>query len=538
MAPSTSTISQAHARLESARARRQAFWRDPGHKEPWDAVIIGGGVQGACTYHRLAAAGLRALLIDRRDFAAGTSQASAMLVWGGLLYLRNGHFAEVWRLCAARDELARCHSRWVEPHRMRYVFSRRRRYQSAVVGAALAAYWLLGRCRRSRPRWEPRFDEQAMLGDATTSITFEEARLSSSDAQFVMRWLTQAPNGSGCRAVNYAELVNARWDRDGGLWHVDLRDALDDYQAELKARCIINAAGVWADQVQERCGILSPWTHALSKGASLSIPRQPWHGDTLVFDDVGPARGCSLVPWGPVSLWGSTETWARSIAEGFRPTTQDVHYLLRVLNRHVGVPIHPREIISLRCGIRPLAVRRGQRLQNSTDPLALSRRHVVWRDRDRPWVAIYGGKLTGAPSVAEQVWNAVREFLPHRAVAPGLREAPLPSVETDRLCRLQEPVPSAAWCLEHAQCWTLEDYLRRRTNIAQWVPRAGLGHHGEHETDLLRAAIMLTGDIMAARRALDNYRCRVANDHDAILAEVSDQFADTATREVIHAEFC
>jgi hypothetical protein len=131
---------QGHAPPTTARARRLAFWRDAGGREPWDALVVGGGVQGACAYHRLTAAGLRVLLVERRDFAAATSQASAMLVWGGLLYLRNGEWAEVRRLCAARDALARRYPHWVEPHRMRYVFGRPHRHGPAVVGAALALY--------------------------------------------------------------------------------------------------------------------------------------------------------------------------------------------------------------------------------------------------------------------------------------------------------------------------------------------------------------------------------------------------------------
>jgi glycerol-3-phosphate dehydrogenase len=361
-----------------------------------------------------------------------------------------------------------------------------------------------------------------MLRDAGASITFEEAQLCLSDAQFVMGWLSQAVGPTDRQAINYTELVRARWEGTSGVWRIELCDVLDGREAELRAACIVNAAGVWADRVQERCGVLSPWRHALSKGVSLSVPRHPCHHATLLFDGVGLAQGYSLVPWGPVSLWGSTETWAVSLDEGFRPTTREIHDLLRLLNQHLALSIRPCDVVSLRCGIRPLVVRCGERTANLADPLTLSRRSMVWRDRTRPWVTIYGGKLTGAPRVAERVRSAVQEMVSPSAAPPRSWEVPAPPVETDHLCGFKEPVPAARWCREHAQCWTLEDYLRRRTNIAQWVPRGGFGRHDEYDADLLRVAMALTGNARAARRELDHYRYRIATDHDAVLSESGD----------------
>jgi len=481
-------------------------------------LVVGGGVQGACAYRRLEAEGRRVLLVEQRDFAAATSQASAMLVWGGLLYLRNGEWAEVRRLCAARDELAGRYSEWVEPHRLRYVFGRPRRYPAAIVAAALTVYWLLGGCRRAAPRWERAFAERAMLSAAGGSVTFEEARLCRSDAQFVLGWLTQAAGRADSQAVNYAELVAARWDR--GTWRVGLRDGLDGSETELRSRCVVNAAGVWVDAVHARCGVSAPWTHVLGKGVSLCVPRHPSHRDTLLFDDIGWAQGCSMVPWGPVALWGSTETRASCADTAFRPTAHDVRALLQALGRHLAAPPGPRDVVSLRCGVRPLVVRRGERSAGVGDPLALSRRHVVWQDRERPWVTVFGGKLTGALLVADRVGQAVRRFLSHPA-APARHVPTPPPRAVDRLCGLAEPVAAVEWCREHTQCWTLEDYLRRRTNIAQWVPRGGRGRNGEHDADLLRVAMALTGDASTAQRALHDYRCRVAADHDTILAEAA-----------------
>src|SRR5687768_17661077 len=134
---------------DDAWQRRDGFWRDP--LPVFDVAVIGGGVQGACIYHHLAAAGYRVLLVDRGDFGGGTSQASAMLIWGGLLYLRDGDVREVLRLSAARDEMLRAWPQWAEAHTFRYVLGRRRHRPRALVQAALWAYWMLGGCRRRPP---------------------------------------------------------------------------------------------------------------------------------------------------------------------------------------------------------------------------------------------------------------------------------------------------------------------------------------------------------------------------------------------------
>src|SRR5688500_6756183 len=166
---------------------RRAFWDDC--LPTFDVVVIGGGIQGACIYHHLARGGHRVLLVDRGDFGGGTSQASAMLVWGGLLYMKSASsIGEVCRLSAARDAMLRDYGTWTEPHTFRFVLPRNGRRRPAAAQSALWLYWLLGGCRRRLPRRERSFAETAFLRRpaAAESLLFEEGRLRSSDAGFVL----------------------------------------------------------------------------------------------------------------------------------------------------------------------------------------------------------------------------------------------------------------------------------------------------------------------------------------------------------------
>ncbi|HEX8342744.1 MAG TPA: FAD-dependent oxidoreductase [Tepidisphaeraceae bacterium] len=491
-------------------AARTDFWHT-GH-DVFDVAILGGGIQGACLYARLVAQGRRVLLIDQGDFGGGTSQASAMLIWGGLLYLKNREFAEVMRLSASRDRMLRDCRGLADPHSLAYVFGPAPSRQPWFIHLSLWAYWLLGSGRRRVPSRCRTFAEQAFLSPAAASerLRFEEGRLRLSDAQFVMNWI--APSAGG-QAVNYCVLDDAQYDPHGRAWTLRLRDALSPRTADVSAACVVNATGVWADRVNARCGISAPWRQLLAKGVSLSVARPPDHHDTLVFDNPSADEGMSLVPWGPVSLWGSTETIVDRAEDGWRAEPREVDYLLGQLNKKLRRPVGRDAVISLRCGVRSLAVPTDS---VGGDPLRFSKRWRLHCDAQRPWISIFGGKITACLDVAARVERVLGRIL-RRAPCRPAATAPVEAA-FEQYPGLTQPVPAAGWCATHQMCRTLEDYLRRRTNIAQWVPRGGLGRSGEHRPALLRiAAALCNADPAAAQAMVAAYEGRIVREHDAVL---------------------
>src|SRR6185295_8597419 len=120
-------------------------------------------------------------------------------------------------------------------------------------------------------------------------------------------------------------------------------------------------------------------------------------------------------------------------------------------------------------------------------PLDISRRHYICRDPHQPWISLFGGKLTDCDRIARETLRAIAPIVsPLRS--PTLPQETDRSLETEFYPSLTEPVPTPDYCLEHEYCRTLDDYLRRRTNIAQWVPRGGLGRDNEHVPELMRIA--------------------------------------------------
>lgn len=499
------------------RQQREAGWA---HIEStlFDVVVIGGGINGACVFEHSGRSGRSALLLDGGDFSSGTSQSSAMMIWGGLLYLRHLDFRAVRRLCAAREQWLREQHDAVRLRQFRYLPAPLSSSRKLLLHAAIHLYWLLGDGRRSRPQRERSWPGQETLRSArfTDSFLYEDAMIEPSDARSVLGRVlgNLGPNRT---ALNYAEVADGGFDRVRKRWRFRVHDRVLNRCAEVQARCVVNAAGVWTDSVNQRFKITTPYKHLLSKGVSIAVRRDPRLTEPLVFDTRTGQDAMVLIPWGPVSLWGSTECPSTSIEEGFRATADDTRLLLDEYNRNMATPIEPSDIVSVRTGLRPLAVRR-----NALPPpnlLAVSRRPRIVLDSQTPWISVFGGKFTDAPILAREVEVSMTRAMGRaksmlaRSKWSGLTPAP-----TARFPGLEEPVPDAAWSAEHEMCWTLEDFLRRRSNVAQWVPRGGFGVREEH-TEHIRALarVICEGDAARADDEVHRYRRQTRENLDSVL---------------------
>lgn len=490
--------------------------RPPLGGRTFDVAIIGAGINGACLYDRCRRAGYRALLVDRGDFASGTSMSSAMMVWGGLLYLTSFDWAAVREFCRGRDAMIRDLPGWVKACPNRLVIRPGNTLPAGVIMASQYLYWVLGGFARARPRRETDFPERGMLaeGSRTTSIRYEEAVVSPSDARFVARWIL-AHREDDSAARNHCGVTGGG--RDGKGWRLELRDDPSGETAAVTARCVVNAAGIWTDALNDGFGIATPWKHVLSKGVFLGLPRDPRHEFPLMFETGDPEGWMTHEPWGPVALWGPTESAEPDVETGLRPTSEDVRILLARAASCLSPAPQVGDIRSLRCGVRPLAVPRAHRA--GTPTLSISRRAVVAPDRDRPWISLYGGKLTGCEAVAEK---SLRVLADRIGPPGGIRSMPGPEGDirapVESFPGLAEPVVAPVHARDHEACMTLDDYLRRRTNISQWVPRGGLGKHDEHLPKLRELAAVFHG--AEAGAVVEAYRGKIVEGFDAILAAV------------------
>ena len=488
---------------------------DISNNTAFDVAIIGGGINGACLYDRLCREGFQVALLEKNDFASGTSQASGMMIWGGLLYLKNFDVKTVRNLSVSRDRIMQSKRDWVSPREYNFFPATQGLLSRLPALAGLYFYWALSSFTRARPRRTPLGNLSSYVNNAKEVLSFEEGELRPSDSRFVLHWLTQQRNANSI-ALNHAELVSGGFGKSDGLWNLDIKDTLQDKETTVRAKLVVNCAGVWTDAINQTFGITSPIKHIFSKGVYLLFDKMEERNDGLIFMMDGYNDVITSIPWGPVEMWGPTEESIADVESGFRVTPGDISFLLAQREKHFVSKQAKTDIVGLRCGVRPLPVPVTH--NGEIYPLNLSRSLRITTSNDVPWITTYGGKLTGCIDAANKIAKVIRDRLSFER-GPGQATEQAPK-EPDRVQfpGLADPVPSVGWCRDNEYCFTLDSYLRRRTNISQWIPRCGLGRNGENTETLRQISLELfNGDEKKASHEVEDYLRKVSTQYDAIL---------------------
>ncbi|SVD69645.1 uncharacterized protein METZ01_LOCUS422499, partial [marine metagenome] len=254
--------------------------------QDFDTLVIGGGINGAAAAAALAARGIRTALVDARDFAGLTSQSSSNLIWGGIKYLESLEGGLVRGLCRGRNELIRAYPAAVRETRFLATLPRGLRRPRTAVWLGSWLYWFLGD-RFTRPptllsandirRREPAVN----LSGAAGGVEYSDAVLVAGDARFVFNLVHDAM-AHGCVAVNYLQVTDLAWDKEGH-WEVGLRDQVTGDISQVRARVVVNAAGPFADDVARLAGVRHRHRHVLSKGIHLVVDRVTSSGRVLAF---------------------------------------------------------------------------------------------------------------------------------------------------------------------------------------------------------------------------------------------------------------
>ncbi len=376
---------------------------------PFDALVLGGGINGAVSAAALAARGARVALIDRGDFASATSQQSSNLAWGGIKYLETYELALVRKLCRARNELMRAYPATVQE--IRFFTSVPRAFRHGRFKLLLGAwlYWVIGRFFTRRPRLLSREQierEEPIVEAAGLSGGFEysDAFLHDNDARFVWGFVRSALD-RGCIAANYVEALGAT--RADGGWLTRARERISGRELRIRSRLLINACGPWADAVNARDGVATAHHHVFSKGIHILVDRLTSNRRVLTFfaDD---GRPFFVLPMGPKTCIGTTDTQVD------RPevavTAEDRRFVLDNINKRLRLPrpLQEEDIIAERCGVRPLAVEGAG--SGGRDWMQLSRKHAIETDAERGHLTIFGGKLTDCLNVGEEICREVRRL--------------------------------------------------------------------------------------------------------------------------------
>ncbi len=370
--------------------------------ETFDVLIIGGGINGAVTAAALATRGVRVGLIDRGDFAGGTSQESSNLAWGGIKYMESGEYMLVRNLCKSRNQLMKEYPSTVQEIRFLTTIARGFRWHPIVLWLGTWLYWFIGMGATARPRLLSKraIASEAPMVDTSEAVggfEYSDAFLYDNDARFVFNFVRSALS-NGCIAANYVECKGAEF--AGGLWRVEARNVISGDDFTVQAKVIVNAAGAWLDGLNQATNVKTHYRHLLSKGIHLIVDRISEVPRVLTFfaDD---GRLFFAIPMGTRTCIGTTDT--RVDTPEVHVTEEDQQFVLDNINRRLRLikPLTAGDVISRRCGVRPLAIKGN--VSGEIDFLQLSRKHVIELDKQRPHLSIFGGKLTDCINVGEEV---------------------------------------------------------------------------------------------------------------------------------------
>lgn len=376
--------------------------------EPFDVLIVGGGINGAVSAAALAAKGAKVALIDKGDFAGCTSSNSSNLAWGGIKYLENHEYRLVNKLCQSRNLLMRSYPSTVKEIRFLTCIQKGFRFPPFFVYLGSLLYWVIGRFFTKPPRYlsprqiarrEPAVNSENCAG----GLEYSDAYLFDNDARFVFNFIRSAMD-KGCVAVNYLASEGAIYSDD--KWEVDLKDQITGEEFSLESKVLINACGPMVDQYNE---MLAEWTnykHVFSKGVHLIVDRIAENKRVLAFF-ASDGRLFFVIPMGRKTCIGTTDTPTENLHE--KVTDEDREFILNNANRLLNLPkpLTLDDIIAERCGVRPLAVKGGA---DELDWLSLSRKHHIESDWETSLLSIFGGKMTDCINVGEEVSAAVQKM--------------------------------------------------------------------------------------------------------------------------------
>jgi glycerol-3-phosphate dehydrogenase len=387
--------------------------------ETFDLLILGGGITGAGVALDAATRGWRVALIDKGDFASGTSSASSKLVHGGLRYLESGQLHLVHEALRERGRLLRSAPHLVRPLPFILPFYRGARVPAWKWRLGLTLYDVLaGRANIHRSRALHRaqllHDYPALrAADMVGGALYYDAQMD--DASLCLAVLQSAAR-HGAMLANYVEAVGF----ERGAVHA--RDAVSGRALVIRARQVLNATGPWVDAVCRLAGDKAAPRLQPTKGVHLLAPAR--HGEAA-FLLLHPRDGrvFFVLPWYGKMLLGTTDTFADAGPDHLQVRPEEIAYLLEGYNHHFAPGLDAAEVIGSFAGLRPLVH------QGAGTPSGLSREYRLFTS-PAGLVSVAGGKYTTFRQMAEEI-TAV---LARRLNKPGFcrtRELPLEGTPTE-----------------------------------------------------------------------------------------------------------
>lgn len=377
-----------------------------------DVLVVGAGVVGAGTALDAVSRGLSTALVEQRDFASGTSSRSSKLVHGGLRYLEMFDFALVKEALEERGLLLNK----IAPHLVRpvpFLYPLHHTWERPYVGAGLILYDGMaqigaraGKYEMGVPRHKHLFRKQLAriapdlrTDDLTGAIRYYDCQVD--DARLVMN-IARTAAAYGAHVASRTKVTGFLREADRVVG-VRVEDLENDREIEVRAKVVVNAGGVWTNEIQEMLGGRGALNVEASKGIHLVVPRDRIRSEAGFITKTS-ASVLFVIPWGRHWIIGTTDTpWDLDLAHP-AASRADIDYVLGHVNKLLKAPLDHTDVQGVYAGLRPL-------LKGATEPTSkISREHTVAAPVPG-LVMIAGGKLTTYRVMARDAVDAAAESL-------------------------------------------------------------------------------------------------------------------------------
>ena len=390
-------------------AARARLWCRLSENRVFDLAIVGGGATGLGVALDAALRGFSVVLLESHDFAGGTSSRSTKLLHGGVRYLAQGNVALVREALAERAAVLRIAPHLAQP--LPFVMPSYAWWQTPFYGIGLKLYDLMaGRAGLGRTEILNRAQTLAALPGLQSAQLrggvkywdgqFDDARLALA--------LARSAEAAGALVLNYAEVTGLHREGDttaGAITELNVSDRLTHQTVSVKARCVINATGVWVDRLRgqalvDQGGNAPPRMVSPSQGVHLVVNRDFLSGDhALLVPKTQDGRVLFAVPWLGKLILGTTDTPRNDLPRDPDPFAEELEFILNESARVLSRPVTTADIHSVWVGLRPL-VAPPDRAQAGTK--TISREHTIVVDAGG-LVTVTGGKWTTYRAMAEDV---------------------------------------------------------------------------------------------------------------------------------------
>jgi len=369
----------------------------------FDLLIIGGGITGAGIALDAASRGLKTALIEKNDFAFGTSSRSTKLIHGGLRYLKQLEFGLVREVGSERAVVHKLAPHLVVPEKMLLPLYKKRGFGSVLTSFGLKLYDFLAGVkpedqrrmltRNQTLRQEPLLDPKDVKGGAI----YAEYR--TDDARLTIEIIKTAAKQGAC-VVNYCEAIDFNY-KNGVIGGVNAKDILSADQFDITAQVVVNAAGPWVDTLRDINKSKQGKRLHLTKGVHLVVSHDRFPVKQAIYFDVEDGRMIFAIPRGRTTYIGTTDTNYQESLDEVYTSKEDASYLIKAVNQTFPeVNLSLSDIESSWAGLRPLIHEEGKSASE------LSRKDEIF-ESSSGLISIAGGKLTGYRKMAERIVDRV-----------------------------------------------------------------------------------------------------------------------------------